>query len=240
MIEVKNKLYTQRFLAKNLSLSDFFKAVTYTIYEGDKAKIPFWYKKTEGHSASTDLKLSLDDIMMQMKSNTRNEIKRAIKEGCTFEYNYNYEEFVAFYKDFSLNKGLNDNMDIHTLAKYDKMIITIAKKDGKPLAMHATVINQKDKVAMLFYSCSHRFSEDTDRKLIGWANRYLHFKDLELFKEIGMERYEWHSVCMDKSRPANYNIGQFKLSFGGELYPTISLKTPMFIFMKFIQKLISK
>lgn len=241
MIEVKNKIYTQRFFAKKISSSDLFKAVTYTQYEGDEKTIPCWYKRINGETSTIDLTQTAEELYGAIKSNTRNEIKRAQKEGCTFDYNYDYESFVPFYNDFCESKGLNDSINVHTLAKYNKTLITrVLSSEGVVLAMHATVINDQDKEAMLLYSCSKRLSEGVDRKLIGWGNRYLHWAEIEYFKSIGMKRYEWNGVCTDPEQTAVYNISQFKLAFGGGAKNTIGLRTPLFVFLKSIQKMLKK
>lgn len=238
MIEVKNKLYIQRLLAKKLFKWDWCKAVTYTQFLGD-AKIPFWYKQVHGETVTLDLSRSMEEIYFCMKSNTRNEIKRAIKEGCTFEINNDFEAFVSFYNDFSKSKNLDSFINVHTLTKYDGMTITCSKSNnGVVLAMHATVINKKDKEAMLFYSCSQRLNPSLDKRLIGWGNRFLHYKEFELFKQMGIERYEWNGVNTNKENSAQYNISLFKLGFGGEVVESLSLRTPLFLLLKRMQKII--
>lgn len=236
MLEIKNTLYTQRFYAKTLPYSDLFKAVTYTQFEGELNNIPFWYEKHPGETATIDLTKSEEELYKDMKSNTRNEIKRAEKEGCTFETNYDYELFVPFYNAFCESKGLAEKITVATLAKYDKMIIGVVRHGDTILAMHANVVNQKDGSATLFYSCSMRMNENVDRKLIGWGNRYLHWKEFLLFKEMKLNRYEWNGISSDPDHPEWVSISQFKLGFGGTAKYSMGLRTPLFIIMKKIQK----
>lgn len=238
MIEVRNKLYTQRFFAHKLSWKDLFSAVTYTQYEGNI--IPFWYKKRRRNTITLDLSVGLDAVFANMKSNTRNEIKRAEREGCSFELNHDYQTFVHMYNSFRRSKGLPDDLDVHTVSKYDGMVIAVSKCNNTILAMHATVINLKDKEAMLLYSCSPRLDENVDRKLIGWGNRYLHYKEFEYMIQNGIERYEWNGVCIDPDDKERYNIGLFKQGFGGTTKPSVHLKTPLFVFMKGIQTMLIK
>lgn len=236
MIEVINKLYTQRFFSKELPWSDIFKAVTYTQYEGQS--IPFWYKKRRRNTITLDLSGGLETVFTNMKSNTRNEIRRAEREGCTFELNHDYAAFVKMYNHFCESKGLPDEIDVKTVSKYNGMVIAVVKYQDLPLAMHATVLNVKDKEAMLLYSCSNRLDENVDRKLIGWGNRYLHYKEFEYMIQQGIERYEWNGVCIDPSDTDRYKIGQFKLGFGGQTKPSVHLKTPLFVIMKSIQTIL--
>lgn len=239
MIEVINKVYTQRFFATKLPIDDLFKAVTYTQYEG-KNKVPWYYKQVKGETSTLDLTRTLDEIFAKMKSNTRNEIKRAIKEGIEFETNYCYDAFVPFYNKFCNSKNLDGKIEVQTLAKYDKTIITVAKYGGVVLAMHATVVNERDKEAMLLYSCSQRLNDNVDRKMIGWGNRYLHYKEFEFFKELGLKRYEWNGVCTNPSNPDVYNISLFKLAFGSEAKMSLGLRTPLFLLLKYIQHILNK
>ncbi len=238
-MEIKNKLYIQRFFAKKLHVSDLWKAVTYTQYEG-RVIPPFWYKKEIGYTSTLDLTQSLDEIFSKMKSNTRNEVRRAEKEGITFEYNFDYDAFIPFYNEFSESKGLHENIDYDRVAKYDKTYITIAKHGDTILAMHAIVVNEEDSVAMLLLSGSQRLETGVDRKMIGWGNRYLHFKEFELFKSLGIKKYEWNGVVIDPEDKECWNITQFKLSFGSESKESVLLKTPLFVFMKAIQNLLSR
>lgn len=241
MIEIKNKLYIQRFYAQSLRLSDMFMAVTYTDYLGDMSSIPFYYKKLYGHTAYIDLNQSMEEIMAGIKTKVRNEIRRGEKEGCVVESNYDYESFIPFYNDFCESKGISDLRisGVHTLTKYNKIIITQVKNNDVILAMHATLIDNNDKSATLMYSCSKRLCENVNRNLIGWANRYLHYKEFEIFKEMGLRKYEWNGVCINPNQPERMLIGQFKLGFGGVERDTIGLRTPLFLLMKQIQLLVN-
>lgn len=227
MIEIKNKFHIQRLFATSIGRMDFLKAVYYAGYRGDIIKIPFYYIVTHGNSAISDLTLSIEELLNQMKSNTKNEIRRAVKEGIDFTANVDFEEFVPFYNSFCESKGLDDIVTIPRLLKYDKTIITKTSINGQPLAMHATVVSKEQKLAFLLFSCSQRFDSGVDKKMIGWANRYLHYKDFEFLKSIGVETYDWSGVCIDPNDP-RYSIGQFKMSFGGKLIDSPSFYTPMY------------
>jgi len=231
MIEIKNKTHIQRLFADKLPLSDLWHAVFYAGYRGDIKHIPFYYSVTHGHSAVSDLSISLEEILGSMKSNTRNEIRRAEREGIEFEANISFDEFVPYYNAFAESKGLEDRVNLQRLTKYDKTIITKATHNGITLAMHATVVNMEQKLAFLLFSCSPRLDADVDKKMIGWGNRFLHYKDFEYFKSIGIETYDWSGICTDPENP-KYSIGQFKLSFGGTLIDSYVLKSPIYVVLE--------
>lgn len=231
MIEIVNKFHTQRIFATKLEISDLWKAVYYAGYRGDVNRIPFYYSIIHGHSAVSDLNMDMDDILGSMKSNTRNEIRRAEKEGVEFEANVPYEQFVPYYNSFAESKGLDDRVNIERLSKYDKTIITKATHEGITLAMHATVVNIESGIAFLLFSCSPRLDAGVDKKMIGWGNRYLHYKDFEYLKSEGIKTYDWSGICIDP-QDSRYSIGQFKLSFGGTLVDSYVLKTPIYAFLE--------
>lgn len=231
MIEVKSRTNTLRILAKELHFFDLFRVILYSGYRGDTARIPRYYKIVRGHSCVTDLRLPMDEIMSAMKSNTRNEIRRAEKEGCQFELVADPDEFIPFYNSFCESKGLNDFVSLARLQKYEKVLLAKVVREGVPLAMHATILDERGRVALLMFSCSQRLDAGVDRKLIGWANRFLHAKELEYLKSAGYELYDWSGVCLDPNDP-RYSIGQFKLSFGGKIVDSWSLKTPLYALLE--------
>lgn len=240
MIEIVNKLHIQRLFATELPISDLWKPVYYAGYEGDPSKIPFYYKKIKGETAISDLSKPLDVLVSEMKSNTRNEIRRAEREGIGFEADCSYDDFIPFYNAFSESKGLKDRVSIQRLCKYNKnnkTIITKAYHNDTILAMHATVVNFEQKLSFLLFSCSPRLDADVDKKMIGWGNRYLHYKDFEYLKALGIETYNWSGVCTDPKDEC-YSIGQFKLSFGGELKTSIVLETPLYVVLTELRKFI--
>lgn len=237
MIEIKKTLFTHRLFADRLSWSDLFWPRCYFGYRGDSEKIPFYYHVTKGQTAVTDLTLTLDELLALMKSNTRNEIRRAIKEGCTFEAGHDYEAFIPYYNAFCESKGLGDRVYMDRLTRYkgdNELLITKALHEGTVLAMHATVVNRKHKLAYLILSCSQRLGAGADAKLIGWGNRYLHYKDFEKLKELGIEEYDWSGICTDP-HDERYSIGQFKLSFGGKRIPSNTVASPLYVLLAYLR-----
>jgi len=240
MFEVKSATHTNRYFAERLNWTDAFRVVQYLSYKGDAAKIPWYYSITRASSCYTDLTRGMDEILASMKSNTRNEIRRAIKEGCEFGIVDDVDEFIPFYNSFCESKGLNDFTSRAQIGKYEKVLITKATdSEGGVLAMHANILDEKTKVALLMFSCSPRLDANVDKKLIGWGNRFLHFKDLEWLKDNGYTYYDWSGVCLDPDNPC-YSIGQFKLSFGGKVVDSIVLRTPMFVLLEHVRDVLCR
>lgn len=239
MIETKSLSHTVRLFATSLCWTDLFKPVMYCSYHGDLKKIPFWYKKEKGHSCVTDLKLSLDELLGKMKSNTRNEIRRAEREGCAFAVEDGVQNFIPFYNSFCDSKGFADQVSEARLGKFKHLLVTKSMKGETVLAMHVTQLDPIGKTALLILSGSQRLDADADQKLIGWGNRFLHYKDLEWLKAQGYEIYDWCGVCLDPNDP-RYSIGQFKLGLGGTVVESWTLRTPLYVFLERAHDLVRK
>lgn len=238
MIEVKAKTHTIRLFANKLKMSDIFKLVLYCGYRGDVKKVPSYYSISKGASCYTDLTQPMDVIVSRMKSNTRNEIRRAEREGCSFSLVESVTEFIPFYNSFCKDKGLNDFTSEARMGKYRNVLMTKVVHDDEVLAMHANILDDESKTALLLYSCSRRLSDNVDRKLIGWGNRFLHYKDLEHLKGKGFECYDWSGVCTDPN-DSRYSIGQFKLSFGGKQIDSWTIKSPLYARLEKVRNVVN-
>ena len=227
MLEVKSRLFRNRYFATKLPWYDIFRAIHYFNYLGNGKNIPWYYFKKVGVSCVSDLTLGIDKLMAAMKSNTRNEIRRAIKEGCEFYIDDDIDAFVPYYNDFCRSKGLNDYTSKARILKYKDILSTRVEHNGVILARHINILDKVGKNAFLMFSCSPRLDDNADRRMIGWANKFLHYKDLEWLANAGFEKYDWSGICLDEN-DERYSIGQFKLSFGGEVTRPLMLRTPLY------------
>ena len=68
---------------------------------------------------------------------------------------------------------------------------------------------------VLLYSVSDFRDSDVDQNLAGRANKLMHYKDMCLFKNMQLQRYDWGNIA----NPVHPNgIDNFKLSFGGDIH----------------------
>lgn len=239
MFETKSKFHTTKWYADRTHWTDLFRPVIYSGYVGDPQHIPFYFGVTVGHSAYTDLKQDMKDIAALMKSNTRNECRRAEREGCVFELVSDMSEYVEFHNRFCISKGLDAIIDEDKLGKYKKILMAKTRLAEVSLAMHVTLLDEDSQRAVLLYSSSCRLEDGIDRKMIGWGNRYLHYKELELLKNMGYETYDWGGICTDTSDP-RYSIGEFKLSFGGKVFENRTLRSPLYSFLEKARSVVRK
>ena len=238
MIEGNNSFHAVKVFARSVKWSDVFKLVVYSDYLGNISRIPFFFKKSVGHTTSIDLSRDINTIFLGMKSNTRNEIRKAEREEFKAYFDCSPEDFVRYYNVFANEKGLSF-ISNYNLTKYHNIILAATKSGDDILSMHATIVDKDEKIAALLYSCSIRLNENIDSKKVGWSNRYLHYKEFEYLKSLGIKKYEWSGVSIDPEDKARYNIGQFKLSFGGDgVRECYHLYTPLFVLANTLMSLI--
>lgn len=231
MITVKKGLfYVLKVNAIRINMIDSFRLSQYSSFQG---RVPFGMIKELSTTLLVDLKHSENDLLQGCKSNTRNEIRRAIRENFFFEKVESIDEFVTYYNNFALDKGL-DTIQNGDLDKYgDHLILFKSGKDEITMTMHASIVDFDIKKVSLLYSASIRLDDGIDRKSVGFSNRFLHFKEFLAFKEMGYETYDFSGVCLDPADNAKYQIGLFKQSFGGKIVTAVRLYSiPMAIIMK--------
>ena len=107
-------------------------------------------------------------------------------------------------------------------------MLTSACRNGEALVWHAYLTS--GKAAWLQYTGScFRNKENDYRALVGRANRWLHWKEMLQFKEMGLKRYDWGGLFEDESVPENAGINRFKKDFGGQQVRTYDCTLPVTI-----------
>lgn len=236
MLDISNNvLYKLKINATKVDFLDRFRCALYSTYLG---KDSWGMKKKYGHTIHIDLTKSAEEILQDFKSNTRNEVRRAIREDFFFEPVTDLQEFVEFYNNFAQEKSL-ETISLGHLTKYGKNVIMYrAGVNGTTLCMHASTLDDDVKIAALLYSASVRLDQGIEKKSVGFANRFLHYKEFIAFKEKGYKKYDFSGVCIDESQPEKYSIGLFKKSFGGEEITSVELKSYPMLIIQTIKELI--
>lgn len=216
MITIKQGTFRKLVInADKIYPGDKYLMTCYSSFIGEK---PHFMKIKEGYTILIDLKQTEDEILMSFKSNTRNEVRRGIKDGYFFEISSDIKEFVDFYNVFAKEKSLG-LISENSLSRFGELIITKSGIGDNVLTMHANFVDRDLQKVSLLYSASVRLNENIDRKSVGISNRFLHYKELIKFKSMGLETYDFSGVCEDENNKAEYSIGQFKKGFGGKEVP---------------------
>ncbi|HDR6269333.1 hypothetical protein PDJ95_01775 [Bacillus cereus] len=166
----------------------------------------------------SDLENDEEELFRKITKNGRNEINKSIREEIQFEVldNNQLDEFIQFYNEFALTKGLApcNEITLHAYAQKDALVITKAKFQGNDLVYHAYLMDES-RTRLLYSASAFRNTEDKkERAMIGRANRFLHWKDILMFKEKGMKIYDWGGYSEAEEVRA---IAKFKAGFGGEI-----------------------
>lgn len=175
-------------------------------------------------SLLTNLDCEKNEIWILFSKTVRNEINRAIKENIKVEF-FGYEElinnqailleFEQIYNAMYASKGMeNERLGIGEVKGYINnkcLLISRALIDEKAVVYHSYVFGEHN--CRLLHSCSEFRTENKELKnAIGRANKYLHWKDIDYFMNVGVKNYDWGGI----SSEINPNgIDVFKMAFGG-------------------------
>ncbi len=177
-----------------------------------------------------DLTIEQDALWSRISKNFKYEIRRAEKEQVVFKFFKgreieNQNELIELFKDtynnMFLNKGMNNKFNIKMVDKLiedDSVMFTVAYYENRPLVFHAYIIDKED--ARLLYSASERWKDKDLSSLIGRMNKYIHWKDFLLFKELGIKRFDWGGIF---SITEPNGIDTFKMNFGGNPISYVNL-----------------
>ena len=180
-----------------------------------------------------DITLDEDGIMAGFGDNNRYKIRRAEnKDGIDAAFvtdpTRDLDEFCDFYDTFARQKSVGSTYrrGLAAAAQAQQLVLTSASRNGERLVWHAYVI--QGKRAALLHSASHFRGKDNDhRALCGRANRWLHWRDMLGFRQIGIEQYDWGGLFEDESVPEQANINKFKREFGGVRERTYNCVLPV-------------
>src|SRR5712691_506245 len=184
-------------------------------------------------SLVTDLSVEEDAITDKFGTDCRYKIRRAeTKDGMRMEFitdpEARLDEFRAFYDAFAGEKSLEpcDRQWLVAACQARQLALTSASRNGEALVWHAYVMS--GKTARLQYTGSRFRNRENDyRALVGRANRWLHWREMLRFKEMGIKRYDWGGLFEDESVPERAGINQFKKDFGGQQVRTYDCTVPV-------------
>ncbi|HEW92138.1 MAG TPA: hypothetical protein ENF81_06320 [Thermotogaceae bacterium] len=208
-IKIQHKLY-----AKKIKVSDGFKIVNYNYVRGNFFA-PLFIKKHR-YTLLVDLTQNEEVIFQHFKPNTRNKIRRAVKNEVVFDIETNLKEFITFYNEFALKKG-QAFLSYESFQQLKPLTLTKAMIHDQTLVMHAHITDKKANIARMINSASVRLEKGTNTNLAGWANRFLHYQDMLYFKRKGVITYDFGGTAHHTKKKDNHEIDRFKMEFGGRI-----------------------
>lgn len=176
----------------------------------------------EFYSLQIDLSQSLDDIFRGFAANTRADIRKSIEgDALRFELIDNpshdqLREFIDFYDEFAREKGLGalHRTQIEAYRRSGSLSLNRVVSSERALTWHSN-LRYRDQVGLVHSASHFRAGDDDLRRLIGRANRRLHWEELQHFRVKGFRVYDlggWYAGSTDAQK---LGINRFKKGFGG-------------------------
>jgi len=195
---------------------------------------PFAQGKAAGlQTLWIDLTASPDCLLAGMNKVTRYEIRRAAKEGATYECQswpdaVWMEEFFAFYDRFAAGKGLSPANRTRLTAMLQSGVLDLSRmrgQDGETMVWHAH-LRGGDRVRLLHSASIFREMDKEAANLIGRANRLHHWTDMQRFRGEGIATYDFGGWYAGAEDTAKLHINEFKRGFGGAVVPQYNADRP--------------
>ncbi|MDC8772077.1 GNAT family protein [Roseateles albus] len=180
---------------------------------------------TPKHTLLIQLNMPTEQIQATFKKDAQYEIRRAqTKDGLVFELMQSpgpseLNQFSDFFDGFALQKSLSpvDRSYLQAAADAGCLKLTCVKRGEQVLVWHSYIL-VGERVRLLHSASQFREhqAEAGFRSLVGRANRWLHWQDMQAFASHGVASYDfggWYAGCEDKEK---LRINAFKEEFGGK------------------------
>jgi len=220
-----NALKHEKWFASHVA---FFDALRLSGYKQVSAP-SLWYKSASFYTSLIDLTLSEEEMKRAFNKNYKNEINRAYKLQIVCEIEEDSRSFQTFYNQFAKQKELElFGKTAHYYTPY--MCITKAVYEGEVLVMHSYMVDKESQRARLLHSATSL--SFTDKKIMGMANKLLHFEDMKYFKKEGMLVYDFGGLNLSSQDAHIIGIDTFKKGFGGEIVQEYNLLSYPLYFLR--------
>ena len=212
LIMKRGRLTTEKWFSPNLEWGDAFRFVLYKQVPRETVRIGFI--KERFNTVLIDLSLAKDEIFSQFSQTTRNEIRRAEREGISAE-EIGIEEFSSFFHRFAARAGISPFSE-NDRKRYGKHLFNMkAVRHDIPLAVASCLLDADRERARLFKAGTMRLETDdpSAKKLAGYANRLLQWRLIQRIKDEGFRTYDLGGCVVNSDNERLNNIGKFKLGF---------------------------
>lgn len=185
---------------------------------------PSGLRVEEKRTILIDLARDEDELFGAIKKDSRNEIRRAIKDGVHCQLldagsSAVRMMFYDFYDDFVRDRKLNplDRVRLDVMAANDRLVLTEARDaQGGRCVVHAYLRHAARARLLFSVSDLPRVTHKAQRNLIGRANRLLHWEDMQQFRRKGVRFYDFGGWYAGEENQELLRINRFKEEFGGE------------------------
>jgi Acetyltransferase (GNAT) domain len=126
------------------------------------------------------------------------------------------EQFVALYNDFAHGKPV-ETSPVSVADKYSffpNADLVMAYLDNQPICGHLNLVDRETGTVRLQDSANRRFHDPATARLAGIVNVYLHWYELEKYREEGFAAYDFGSLGQVED---SVGVNRFKMQFGGTI-----------------------
>ena len=234
----------ERLRCQELWFNESERAGKYDIVVRNQSSAPMSGRRSEEfHTLLIDLTPQPQQIFASFDRNTRSQIRAAeADERVTVEIIESASatqlaEFLNFYDDFSRSKSIWPIWAprLRALHESHRLVLSRVIRDQETLVWHASL--RTDERFIVLYSASLPGADQSLRKVIGQANRLLHWREMLCVKDQGCPIYDfcgWYAGVEDK---ALLLVNRFKEEFGGRKVVEYNIFEDRTIRAKFVRVL---
>ncbi len=184
-------------------------------YLGSAPGFPFF--KQSQHTLLIDLAQDDEALQTAMSKNMRSQLRKAENDGFVWERSTDLEEFRGLFNAFAAEKGLK-SLSTGVL-EAERAFLSIAKVtlEGMPLVAHAYLVDREESRARFLYGATVRLAEGVDANLVGRANRWAHWREMQEFRAQGLKTFDFGGYALNTTDSQKQGINQFKEAFGGRV-----------------------
>jgi hypothetical protein len=125
-------------------------------------------------------------------------------------------QFVDLYNDFVRGKPTQAD-PVSAAIEYSffpNADLIMAYLDGQPICGHLNLVDREAGIVRLLDSGNRRFHDPATARLAGIINVYLHWYELEKYREEGFATYDFGSLGHSEG---SVGVNRFKMQFGGTI-----------------------
>jgi hypothetical protein len=172
-----------------------------------------------------DLRRTLDQIYKDLISNARIRIHKAEKLGSRItlrryrggpDNEKLVDEFVEIYNQVVRGKPTVASPISAALVRsyFPNADLLIGYLDGRAICGHLNLVDSEVGVSRLLHSGNQRFQDQATARLAGILNVYLHWYEIEKYREEGLISYDFGSIGQVED---SLGVNRFKMQFGGTI-----------------------
>jgi hypothetical protein len=172
-----------------------------------------------------DLSVSEDELHSKLKSHTRWKIRRAQKDGLTYEFSSDGDPKAARLFADHLDrctdlKDLNrtSRARIAILSRQKLFDVSFVRDGAGEILCASSYLLTPSRTRGLWAGAIYRSTTDpTRRTIIGRANRLMYWRDMLRFKASGISAFDFGGYYLGSEDAEKLRINAFKEEFGGRV-----------------------